>query len=88
MASLVIPLIIAGGSIAGLILWILKRTYGTKANQRKIIKLQEKVDAITKQMRNIYYGPRFSFNRYNKLNAERLQLNRRISRLKKLPRSK
>jgi len=84
-----IAVVVALGSIAALALWLFKRFYGSKADLKKLVKLQERVDEITKEMADMLARKRtYSYKRYDKLNSERMQLNRRIKRLKDILGSK
>ena len=77
MDSPITAVAIAISVVTGLVLWLLKRLYGTKAERQKLIKLQEEVDALTKKMSSRNWG----YKHYVELNDKRRLLNRKIRRL-------
>lgn len=77
MTNLILAAIAGLGTIAGLVLWYVKRKH---SQTYKIAKLREKVDEITRTIVALEKLPR-TYSRavhLDKLYAERLQLNREI----------
>jgi hypothetical protein len=71
-------------AVAGLALWLLKKFFGKRGDQDKLLRLQKEVDdvsaQISKQLRNPHL---YNFAKYTKLHNKRLRLNREIARLRK-----
>ena len=70
--------IAALGTIAALVLWILKRWWG---KPEQIAKLKEEVDEITSQMAEILLTKPVDWRSYDNLNDRLSKLNRKIARI-------
>lgn len=75
-------IVAAVAAVAACITSVIKLFHGKQANKRKIRKLQEKVDAITKDMFALLLVKPFNQRKYRELIALKRLLNKQIARLR------
>ena len=78
-----LSVLVAIGSICSFALWIIRRYFKAKNDPLSIIKLEEKVDAVTQAMSAVMATKPFDRERYNELKYNKRLLNKRIDRLKR-----
>lgn len=82
--STTVSIIAATGSVATLVLWLLRFFFGSKMAERQTAKMQEKVDELTTKMSKVIRKQPFDFKLYARLGVERKLLNRKIARTKRV----